>query len=228
LVLDVEEINVFYGLSHVLFGVSLMVNNGEIACLLGRNGAGKSTTLKAIMGSVVPQTGSIRFEGGEIISMPPYTIARLGIGYVPQGGRIFADLTIRENLQVAARGPGALHKVYDLFPILKNRSIEKGEHLSGGERQMLSVGRVLMGNPKLLLLDEPCMGLAPLVARQLVKQVGLLREAGMSILLVEQTVGSAVEVADRCYILERGKIRYEASSEMLMQDRLTIRRRLGV
>lgn len=218
--LEVEGIHTYYGLSHVLFGVSLKVEPGEVVCLLGRNGAGKTTTLKSIMGLTPPKQGSIKFKGEEITGQAPYLLARKGIGYVPDDRRIFADLTVGENLEIAARkakGPGGWDKerVYELFPALKEIESRKGGCLSGGEQKMLAIARALMGNPELLLLDEPTEGLAPMLVRALEEQIRKLKEAGLTILLAEQNVRSALRLSDRGYIIDNGQIRYQGSIEEL-------------
>ncbi len=221
--LEVEEIHTFYGLSHILFGVSLKVEAGEVVCLLGRNGAGKTTTLKSIMGLTPPKQGSVRFKGEEITGKEPYLLARKGIGYVPDDRRIFADLTVGENLEIAARraaGDGGWNKerVYELFPALGKIESRKGGCLSGGEQKMLAIARALMGNPELLLLDEPTEGLAPVLVHALEEQIRRLREAGLTILLAEQNVRSALRLGDRGYIIDNGQIRYQGSIEELRSN----------
>ena len=218
--LEVSEIHTFYGMSHILFGVSLGVTHGEIVCLLGRNGAGKTTTLRSIMGLTPPRQGSIKFKGGEIAGKEPYILARQGIGYVPGDRRIFADLTVGDNLKIAAKAGGEWNedKVYGLFPDLKNIESRKGGYLSGGEQQMLTIARTLMGNPELLLLDEPTEGLAPLLVEALGKQIRKLREAGLTVLLAEQNVRSALKLSDRGYIMDNGRIRYQGSVKELREN----------
>jgi branched-chain amino acid transport system ATP-binding protein len=223
--LDLEGIHTFYGLSHVLFGVSLAVAPGEVVCLLGRNGAGKTTTLKSIMGLTPPKQGSIRFRGEEITGVEPYLLARKGIGYVPDDRRIFADLTVGENLEIAAKkATGGWDRewdqarVYDLFPVLKEKESHRGGHLSGGEQKMLAIARALMGNPELLLLDEPTEGLAPLLIRDLEEQIRKLKQAGLTVLLAEQNVRSALRLSDRGYIIDNGQIRYEGSITELREN----------
>jgi branched-chain amino acid transport system ATP-binding protein len=221
--LEVEGIHTFYGLSHILFGVSLKVEPGEIVCLLGRNGAGKTTTMKSIMGLTPPKQGDIRFKGEEITGKEPYLLARKGIGYVPDDRRIFADLTVGENLEIAARkAEGAQgwdkERVYELFPALKEIESRKGGCLSGGEQKMLAIARALMGNPELLLLDEPTEGLAPMLVRALEEQIKKLREAGLTVLLAEQNVRSALRLGDRGYIIDNGQIRYQGSIEELREN----------
>ncbi len=214
--LDVESLHTYYGASHVLFDVSLRVERGEVVCLLGRNGAGKTTTLKSIMGATPPKQGRIRFKGEEVAGWAPYLLARKGLGYVPDDRRIFGDLTVAENLDIAARAPtvgGRWDKarVYDLFPALKERASQKGGHLSGGEQKMLAIARALMGNPELLLLDEPMEGLAPLLVRALEGQIIRLKETGLTVLLAEQNVHSALRFSDRGYVIDDGHIRYQGS-----------------
>jgi branched-chain amino acid transport system ATP-binding protein len=221
--LEVEGIHTFYGLSHILFGVSLRVEPGEIVCLLGRNGAGKTTTMKSIMGLAPPKQGSIRFKGEKITGKGPYLLARKGIGYVPDDRRIFADLTVGENLEIAAqKAEGAerwdKERVYGLFPTLKEIDSRKGGCLSGGEQKMLAIARALMGNPELLLLDEPTEGLAPMLVRALEEQIKKLRETSLTVLLAEQNVRSALRLGDRGYIIDNGQIRYQGSIEELREN----------
>ncbi len=210
--LVVEEIYTFYGLSQVLFGVSLEVAPGECVCLLGRNGVGKTTTMRSIMGLTPARRGRVVWRGRDITSKAPYQIARAGIGFVPEDRRIFADLTVWENLDVAGRRRGGagwtVDRVFDLFPKLSELVDRQGGFLSGGEQQMLTIARTLMGNPELLLLDEPSEGLAPLVVEHLKEQIGRLKSQGLTILLAEQNVGFCLDLADRVYVLEKGQIRY--------------------
>lgn len=221
--LEVRGIHTYYGLSHILFGVSLRVAKGEIVCLLGRNGAGKTTTMKSIIGLVPPKQGSIRFKGEEIAGKQPFLIARMGIGYVPDDRKIFADLTVAENLEIAERkvknGTGwDRARVYELFPALRPIESRRGGYLSGGEQRMLAIARALMANPEFLLLDEPMEGLAPLIVRQIEEQILRLREAGLTVLLTEQNVTSALRLSDRCYIIDDGHIRFEGTVEELKAD----------
>lgn len=216
--LELEDVHIFHGLGHTIFGISLVVNEGETVCVLGRNGAGKTTTCQGIMGLLPPKSGVIRFGGKEITKMPPHIICRLGIGYTPEYRGIFRDLTVRENLMLGARKPGngggnqwTLERVYGLFPGLKARAGHRGNELSGGEQQMLAVGRALMTSPRLLLLDEPSQGLAPLLQTALGEQINGLKKEGVTILLSEQSVKLASHVADRVYIIEKGAIRYQGS-----------------
>ena len=221
--LEVEKIDTFYGLSHILFGVSLTVERGQVVCLLGRNGAGKSTTMRSIMGLTPPKRGSIRFEGEEISGKQPYSVASRGIGYVPDDRRIFADLTVEDNLEIAARrardgDAWDKRRVYELFPAFKEIGSRKAGCLSGGEQKMLAIARGLMGNPELLLLDEPTEGLAPLLVRALEEQLGKLKEAGLTVLLAEQNVRSALRLSDRGYIIDDGHIRYQGSVDELREN----------
>jgi branched-chain amino acid transport system ATP-binding protein len=214
--LEVEGIHTFYGLSHILFGVSLKVDPGEVVCLLGRNGAGKTTTMKSIIGITPPKQGSIKFKGEEITGVEPYLLSRKGIGYIPDDRRIFADLTVGENLEIAVRktrgGEGwDRERVYGLFPALKDIESRKGGFLSGGEQKMLAIARALMGNPEFMVLDEPTEGLAPVLVHALEEQIKRLREAGLTVLLAEQNVRSTLRLSDRGYIIDNGQIRYHGS-----------------
>ncbi|MFQ5340194.1 MAG: ABC transporter ATP-binding protein [Anaerolineae bacterium] len=219
--LEVQGIHTFYGLSHVLFDVSLRVEPGEVVCLLGRNGAGKTTTMKSIIGLTPPKRGNITFKGEEITGTAPYLLARKGLGYVPDDRRIFADLTVGENLEIAEKA-GAMdwdrERVYELFPVLRKKESHKGGHLSGGEQKMLAIARALMGNPELLLLDEPTEGLAPLLIRDLEEQIRKLKETGLTVLLAEQNVRSALRLGDRGYIIDNGQIRYQGSITELREN----------
>ena len=222
-VLAVEEVFTFYGLSQVLFGVSLEVAAGECVCLLGRNGVGKTTTIRSVMGLTPPREGRVVWKGRDIAGRQPYEIAALGIGFVSEDRRIFADLTVWENLDVAARSRGGasgwtLERVFDLFPQLRELVDRQGGFLSGGEQQMLTIARTLMGNPELLLLDEPSEGLAPLVVDHLKEQIGRLRRDGLTILLAEQNVDFCLDLADRVYVLEKGRIRYEGTAASFRED----------
>ena len=221
--LEVEGIHTFYGSSHVLFGVSLRVNPREVVCLLGRNGAGKTTTLKSIMGLTPPRQGIIRFRGEEIGGKEPYRLARKGMGYVPDDRRIFGDLTVGENLEIAERkrreGKGwGKEDVYELFPVLREIEGRKGSCLSGGEQKMLAIGRALMGNPEFLLLDEPTEGLAPVMIHVLEEQIRKLRQLGLTVLLAEQNVRSTLRLSDRGYIIDHGRICYAGSVEELREN----------
>lgn len=221
-VLEVRDIHTAYGLSRVLFGVSIEVAAGECVCLLGRNGVGKSTTMRSIMGLTPPHAGRVVWKGRDITGWASHHVARAGIGFVPEDRRIFADLTVWENLDVASRGaaPGAwtVERVYDLFPKLRELAGRNGGYLSGGEQQMLTIARTLMGNPELLLLDEPSEGLAPLVVDHLHEQIGRLKGEGLTILLAEQNVEFSLALADRVYVLEKGAIRFSGPAASLRDD----------
>jgi branched-chain amino acid transport system ATP-binding protein len=222
--LSVEEIHTAYGLSRVLFGVSLEVERGECICLLGRNGVGKTTTLRSIMGLTPPARGRILWQGHEVTGWSPHRIARAGIGFVPEDRRIFAELTVYENLVVgsrAARRPGrwTIETVSALFPILKERRDQRGGYLSGGEQQMLTIARTLVGNPELLLLDEPSEGLAPLVVELLRQKIAELKAQGLTILLAEQASEVALSLADRVYVLEKGAVRFSGPGRQLREDK---------
>ncbi len=218
--LEVKEIHTYYGMSHILFGVSLSVSQGEVVCLLGRNGAGKTTTLRSIMGLTPPRQGSIKFKEEEIVGKKPFMLARRGMAYVPDDRRIFADLTVGENLEIAERKGGEWDKegVYQLFPALKEIESRRGGYLSGGEQQMLTIARALMGNPEFLLLDEPTEGLAPLLVKALEERILKLKEAGLTVLLAEQNVRSALRLSDRGYIIDNGVIRYQGSIKELREN----------
>lgn len=222
--LEVKSIHTYYGLSHILFGVSFTVSEGEIVCLLGRNGAGKSTIMRSIMGLTPPREGEVLFKGRNISGMKPYRAARQGIGFVPDDRRVFADLTVGENLEISAReGSGKLadwnkDRVYGFFPPLRHIDSRKAGFLSGGEQQMLTIARALMTNPEFLLLDEPTEGLAPLVVGMLEEHILALKEAGLTVLLAEQNQRAALRLSDRGYIIDNGVIRYEASIEALREN----------
>jgi branched-chain amino acid transport system ATP-binding protein len=221
--LDVETINTYYGLSHILFDVSLRVKSGQVVCLLGRNGAGKTTTLKSILGLTPPKKGLIRFKGEEITGEQPFRLVRKGIGYVPDDRRIFADLTVGENLEIAAKKTEGREdwdeqKVYELFPTLKGFASRRGGLLSGGEQKMLAIGRALMGNPEFLLLDEPTEGLAPALVRALGETITRLKEVGLTVLLAEQNVRFTLSLSEYGYIIDNGRIRYQGTVKDLMED----------
>jgi branched-chain amino acid transport system ATP-binding protein len=216
--LELNGIHTYYGTSHVLFDVALAVNEGESVCLLGRNGAGKSTTLKTIIGLAPAAAGTIRFDGEDLSGRQPYEIAQRGVGYVPDDRLIFPDLTVRENLELGAkkgpRGNGSewtIDKVYELFPVLAPLGRRLGGYLSGGEQQMLTIGRTLMGNPTLLLLDEPVEGVAPVVVQELTRQIKRLKAMGLTILFAEQNIRFATDVSDRAYVIEKGHIRFHGT-----------------
>jgi len=223
--LEVRDIHSYYGKSHILHGVSLDLKEGELVCLLGRNGVGKSTTLKSIMGVVKPQQGSIRFNNQELIGREPFQIARAGIGYVPEDRRIFRSLTVHENLLMGiksgrqekpADGGWTIERVYNLFPRLQERCNNKGGHLSGGEQQMLTVVRTLMGNPRVIMVDEPTEGLAPLIVKDVLDMLATVRKSGVTVLMVEQNFKAAIKVADRFYIMSKGQIVFAGNTEELL------------
>jgi len=215
MILEVKDIHTYYGTSHILFGISLQVEEGEAVCLLGRNGAGKTTTLKSIIGLTPPKKGSIKFQSREVIGKPPYTIAQMGVGFVPDDRRIFPDLTVRQNILLAKRDrDGAiwnLDRLYSLFPKLRDLDSHMGGHLSGGEQQMLTIARTLMTNPTLLLLDEPGEGLAPLVVRAMGEQLMEIKKLGVTLLICEHNVGLAMSLSDRAYVMDKGTIRYQGT-----------------
>jgi branched-chain amino acid transport system ATP-binding protein len=227
--LDVDGVHTYYGESHVLHGVSLRVGAGEAVALLGRNGAGKTTVIRSIVGFTAPREGRIVFDGDPIRGWPPHRIARRGVALVPQGRRIFSPLSVRENLLIGARADGwTLERVFDLFPRLRERQTQAGGTLSGGEQQMLAIGRALLTNGRLLLLDEPSEGLAPLIVREIGRTVERLKGQGLSILLVEQNYHLALRVADRVYVMNKGQIVYEGTPDRLEADEDVKRRYLGV
>jgi branched-chain amino acid transport system ATP-binding protein len=234
MILEVSNINTFYGLSHILHDVSLYVGEGETVCLLGRNGAGKSTTFRSIMGLTPPKSGSIRFRGIEIAGNRPFQIARLSVGFVPEDRRIYSDLTVLENLKVAQRKPQSnreawtLGKVFEVFPKLEQLQSRRGLHLSGGEQQMLTIARTLMGNPELILLDEPSEGLAPLIVKMLGELIQRIKQEGVTVLLAEQNSKFAIKLSDRGYVIDDGKIRYHGSIAELSENEEIKRRYLAV
>jgi branched-chain amino acid transport system ATP-binding protein len=221
--LELEDVHTAYGLSRVLFGISLEVAEGECVCLLGRNGVGKTTTIRSVMGLTPPSAGRVRFKGRDITGKAPYRVARAGIGFVPEDRRIFAELTVWENLDVARRAaarPGrwTIDAVFELFPVLAALRDRQGGFLSGGEQQMLTIARTLVGNPDLLLLDEPSEGLAPLIVEVLLAKIGELKAQGLTILLAEQGVDFSLALADRVYVLEKGSVRFASAAATLRSD----------
>jgi branched-chain amino acid transport system ATP-binding protein len=228
--LALDAIHTYYGDSHILQGVSLEVQAGELVALLGRNGAGKTTTMRSIIGFNRPRAGRVTFDGRDVTRLPSFSMAKLGVGLVPQGRRIFAPLSVRENLVFAQRkgGPWTLDRIYELFPRLKERQLIRGTALSGGEQQMLAIGRALLMNPRLLLLDEPSEGLAPLVVREIGQIIGELKTAGMAILLAEQNLALALSVSDRCYVLNKGQVVHSATADAMRTDDDVKERYLGV
>jgi branched-chain amino acid transport system ATP-binding protein len=233
-VLEVRSLDAWYGRAQILFGVSLDVAAGECVALVGRNGAGKSTTMKAIMGLVARRRGEVVFRGHDISGQPSYRIGRLGLGWVPEDRRIFTDLTVRENLEVARQPPrdGAPTwdetKLYALFPNLGGMPDRPGGRMSGGEQQMLTVARTLMGNPYLVLLDEPSEGVAPLIVEEMARMIVALKAAGVAILLSEQNLHFARLVSDRAVVLEKGEVRFEGSMDALMSDEALQRTHLSL
>jgi len=217
--LKVEEIHTFYGKSHVLQGISLEVGRGEIVGLLGRNGVGKSTTLKSIVGLVFPSRGSIQFRGEEVVGLRPHQICQLGLGFVPEERRIFPGLTVRENLLIGIKAnqqvddPWTIEKIYTFFPQLGKRDRQKGRYLSGGEQQMLTIGRTLMGNPELLLVDEPTEGLSPGLVEMVIQILRGINEKGCSILIVEHAIDVVLSLATRAYVMSKGKIVYGGTGQ---------------
>ncbi|MFQ5896103.1 MAG: ABC transporter ATP-binding protein [Nitrospinota bacterium] len=234
MILEVEDIHTYYGHSHVLQGISLSVAQGEVVCLLGRNGVGKTTTLRSIMGLTPPRRGRIQFQGQEIAGRPAFQVARLGVGYVPDDRRIFPDLTAEENLELARRvgggrpGVWTLGKVLELLPVLEEVRTRPGRALSGGEQKMLSIGRALMKNPTLFLMDEPAEGLGPLVVRSLIEVIRTIRDEGVTILLADQNLKFCRRVADRAYILEKGAVQHAGTLREIYADDQIVRRYLAV
>jgi len=229
-VLEVDGIHTYYGESHVLHGISLRVDPGEVLAILGRNGMGKTTLIRSIVGFTPPREGHVRYKGVDITRRPPFRMVDMGMALVPQGRRVFPSLSVRENLEVARHGQGrwSLEQVYALFPRLRERAANRANKLSGGEQQMLAIGRALMSNPELLLLDEPTEGLAPLLVREVGRVIAELKRGGLSILLVEQNLGLAISVADRVHVLSRGQIVHAGTPGELMRDEDVKARYLGV
>jgi branched-chain amino acid transport system ATP-binding protein len=232
--LDVQNIESFYGNSQALFGLSFAVRDGEVITLVGRNGMGKSTTIRTVMGMITPQRGSIRLGSADITGWPPHRIARAGIGLVPEGRRIFPNLTVRENLVATAQTFGAdpnrwtLGRVYALFPQLKQRERNLGLHLSGGEQQMLAIGRALMTNPRLLILDEATEGLAPLIRAEIWKCLDRLKSVGLSLVVIDKNIGPLLRIADRHHIVEKGRVIWSGDSAMLRSRRDLLHASVGV
>jgi len=232
--LSVQGLNAWYGRAHILFDVALEVGPGEVVALMGRNGAGKSTTLKAIMGLIVQRSGAVRFDGRSIEALEPYEINRAGVGFVPEDRRIFTDLTVLENLEIGRRPPRAgaptwtVERLFALFPNLREMPHRLGDRMSGGEQQMLTVARTLMGNPRLVLLDEPSEGVAPLIVEQMAALIVELKKQGLSVLLSEQNVPFAAAVCDRVYVLEKGQVRFAGTMAELHADEAVRRQYLTV
>jgi branched-chain amino acid transport system ATP-binding protein len=222
MLLEIRDLNTYYEESHILQGVSLDVGNEEIVCLLGRNGVGKSTTLKSVIGLVKPRSGEVSFKGRNVAGMPPHTIAKLGVGYVPEERRIFPPLTVRENLLMGIKpgerakgGRWTVDKIYKYFPVLGARDNQRGGHLSGGEQQMLTIARTLMGNPEVIMIDEPTEGLAPLIVKTVEKVIRNIHHYGTPVLLVEQNMRIAMRLAGRFYIISKGKIVFQGTGREL-------------
>lgn len=228
-VLEAEGLHTYYGKSHILRGVSLEVREGEIVSLLGRNGAGKSTTMRSLMGLTKAREGTVRIFGQTTTQFNPYRIAALGVGFVPEGRKIFPNLTVEENLKVPAERPGpwTIERVFELFPRLAERKANKGGQLSGGEQEMLAIARALLLNPKLILLDEPSQGLAPLIVQEVFRVIESAREQGISVLLVEQNVRAAVEISDRAYVLDDGRVVYSGIASEFARDEERVRALAG-
>jgi branched-chain amino acid transport system ATP-binding protein len=228
-VLEADNLHTYYGKSHILHGVGLEVREGEIVALLGRNGAGKTTTLRSLVGLTHAREGVVRIFGHVTTDWPPYRVAALGVGYVQEGRRIFSNLTVEENLKVPVERPGpwTVGRIYELFPRLAERRVNKGRQLSGGEQEMLAISRALLLNPKLVLLDEPSQGLAPLIVQEVFKVVTSARAQGISVLLVEQNVRAAVEIADRAYVLDDGHIVYGGTATDFGSDEKRVRALAG-
>ena len=227
--LETTDLHTYYGEGHILHGVSLRVESGSVVALLGRNGMGKTTTVRSIVGFTPPRSGKIFFKGQEVQGMPPHKICQMGIALVPQGRRIFPSLSVQENLFIGSRGEGwSLERVYSHFPILKERARHKGNMLSGGEQQMLCIARALLTNPDFILMDEPSEGLSPLLAEKVGEIIAQLKKDGLSILLVEQNLSLALSVSDYAYIISKGEIVYDATAEALNRDDEAQSRYLGL
>jgi len=227
--LTAEGLHTYYGKSHILHGVSLEAGEGQVTALLGRNGAGKTTTLRSLMGLTMPRDGRITIFGRETTRWPPFRVAALGVGYVPEGRRIFPNLNVHENLMVPLErsGPWTPQSVFRLFPRLAERKLSRGRQLSGGEQEMLSIARALLLNPKLLILDEPSQGLAPLVTREVFRIVAQMRSEGISVLLVEQNVHMSLEIADHAYVLDDGHVVYSGPARELAADQARVQSLAG-
>ncbi|HEU4662352.1 MAG TPA: ABC transporter ATP-binding protein [Pseudolabrys sp.] len=229
--LEIDKINTYYGEAHALFDVSLQVEQHEVVALLGRNGAGKSTTLNTVMGVLAPKSGAIRFAGEDVASLPPYEIAKRGLQLVPEERRIIGGLTVEENIVLAtltADKPWPLDRAYEMFPRLAERRRNRGRELSGGEQQMLAIARALVREPKMILLDEPFEGLAPIIVQDLIGVCRRIAEAGQTIIIVEQNVEAALGLAHRCYVLNNGHVVFEGTPEDLRKDTDFMHRHLGV
>ena len=227
--LTAEALHTYYGKSHILHGVSLEVAEGQVTALLGRNGAGKTTTLRTLMGLTRARQGRVTIFGTDVTRWPPFRIASSGVGYVPEGRRIFANLSVEENLKVPMERPGpwTMARIYELFPRLAERKLSRGRQISGGEQEMLSIGRALLLNPRLLILDEPSQGLAPLIVQNVFSVVSKMRDEGISVLLVEQNARMTLEIADHAYVLDDGAIVYSGSARELAADESRVRALAG-
>jgi branched-chain amino acid transport system ATP-binding protein len=224
-----EGLHTYYGKSHILHGVSLEAAEGKVTALLGRNGAGKTTTLRSVMGLTPPREGKVTILGTQTTRWPPFRVAALGVGYVPEGRRVFANLTVDENLRVPLERPGpwTIDSIYKLFPRLGERKSNRGRQLSGGEQEMLSIARALLINPKLLILDEPSQGLAPLIVREVFRIVAQMRSEGITVLLVEQNVRMSLEIADHAYVLDDGHVVYSGPARELAADEARVQSLAG-
>jgi len=228
--LTCQDLQTFYGKSHILHGVSFELAEGEVVTILGRNGAGKTTTLRSVMGLTPPRQGRVSILGNDTTGWPSFRVAGLGVGYVPEGRRIFPNLSVDENLQIPVARPGTwtVAKIYELFPRLQERRTNRGRQLSGGEQEMLAIARALLLNPRILILDEPSQGLAPLVVREVFRVIERARSEGISILLVEQNVRLGLSVADRAYVLDDGRITFSGAAKELASDEQRVRALAGV
>ena len=227
--IEVNGLNTYYGKSHILHDVSIAAEEGSITTLLGRNGAGKTTTLRSIMGLTPARSGQVQVFGKDTTRLSPFRIARLGVGYVPEGRRVFANLTVEDNLKVPQgdSGPFTIPRIYQLFPRLEERRLNRGRQLSGGEQEMLSIGRALLLNPRLLILDEPSQGLAPLIVREVFRIVQQMKAEGISVLLVEQNARMSLEIADNAYVLDDGIVVYSGTARELAADEARVRALAG-
>lgn len=229
--LEVLDIHSYYARSHILQGISLNLGEGEVVCLLGRNGAGKTTTIRSIMGYIHPRSGSIRFQGKDISRKEPFVICHMGIGYVPQDRRIFPSLTVKDNLEVIHRkveDGWTVERVFEIFPILEKLKNRQGRHLSGGERQILAIARSLMTNPRLLLLDEPSEGIAPIIVREIGNLIHRIIQTDIAVLLAEQNMRFTMKIASRGYIIDKGRIHHQGNMAELQEDKEIIGKYLAV